>query len=557
MKAVLLVAGQGSRLRPFTFSNSKEMIKFSGKPLLHYQVDSFLKHNIKDFIIVCNDHNLEEVKAYLSKAFKANFEFAVQHDQKGPAHAINCAEEFLKNTEFFIMKYADSFFTHDLVGPLISKFEEDKTDAVFLVRKVKDTSRYGILKLNGEKVTKIVEKPESNPPSNLALMGLAILNTELFFTGFDSEGLEKKEVPPPDYVLRAGGNVSYIMFEGERVDLGKPKDILTTSKMVLKNQGRLAFDKFAHKDALIDESDVSGKVGKNSKIINSVIMDKAFIGKNCTIENSVIGEGAVVEDNVTIIKGNGKVWIKDKLETEDDVGAFIGPKAKVKENLKLAPGTTVYPFRTLEKDESKITKAVIFDLDNTLVNTSLAAKKATLETMKLINKENPDSVLEEWTNIVKELKTSNNPKERSRKHSFKVLTEKLQKGDPEKMYGYFYKVLKDNLILMDNVENILQRIPCKKAIMTNSLKELAIMKLEKFNLTDFFDVIVTPDDVGSMKPDKKYLDLTLKKLNVQAKDCIAIGDSYERDLQEAESRGAETVLINKDSDLLKVLKFFS
>ncbi|MEM5879340.1 MAG: HAD family hydrolase [Candidatus Aenigmatarchaeota archaeon] len=200
-------------------------------------------------------------------------------------------------------------------------------------------------------------------------------------------------------------------------------------------------------------------------------------------------------------------------------------------------------------------RALLFDADNTLYESKSAANAANLEAMKYLSQicgKSPEELLEEWKSIVSKLKESKDPKLRHRKYSYSLLLKKngLKVKLAEEIYQIFFQNFLQRIKLFDGVKETLKELKekgLKLVIVSEDFKEQLEKKIKKFSLKEFFDLIITCDDVGSMKPDKKYYEIVKNKLKIPFEEMVAIGDSFEKDLEIPKKMGMKTVLIfNKD-----------
>tara|TARA_Y100000310_G_C20700703_1_gene829600 strand:+ start:3165 stop:4943 length:1779 start_codon:yes stop_codon:yes gene_type:complete len=571
MKAVMQVAGSGSRFKPYSFTNAKIMTKFLGKPLLFYHIDEIVAQGIKEIILICNKENISQIRKEVKKAFKKlKFYFVLQDVQLGPSHAIYCAKDLLKE-EFFLFKYADSVHAKDLLIELFKKFDE-KSDGIITLRKVKDPKRYGIARLEGEKVVEIIEKPD-NAPSDLGLVGLGILKTDKFIQGIEKDTLfkGKKEVAPPEYVLRDNGKLDYWVYAGERTDLGKPWDILLTTKLLIKRFGsgknsrkiarsaKIGKNCFIGKKAIIEKNvtiknyaSVEGTVKEGSVIDGSVIMEGSVIGKNSRIVSSVIGTKNTIGDKVIVKAGKTKVFIKDHYEDAPiKVGVFTGDQVSILDNVKCEAGRVVYPNKNVKDMLNKdyLIRVVIFDADNTLYNTRSVAKQADLAAMRFFKKDNKkaEELYGVWKEeIVKNLMVESEPHKRHRRFSYQLLAEKYKLNDVDGAFTTFLASLLKHITLFPQVELVLKSLKqFSLGIVSEDPSDVLIPKIKKMGIAKYFQLILTSDSVGKMKPCKEYIDIAFDALGVSAHECIFIGDSYEKDLSIPKSLGATIILLGE------------
>src|SRR3989344_9285304 len=172
MKAVILAAGEGVRMRPLTDTKPKPMLEILGRPLLWYVFDA-LPDEITEVAVVVG-YLEDHIKKYLGERFAGrSIRFIHQEGKFGTAHALNLCRDFLAG-ERVLMLYADD---------LQSKADIQKCLAhpvSILVKEVADPRRFGVIVADDRgKVLDLVEKPIS-PPSNLASTGVKVLDSKIF-----------------------------------------------------------------------------------------------------------------------------------------------------------------------------------------------------------------------------------------------------------------------------------------------------------------------------------------------------------------------------------------
>lgn len=176
MKALILAAGKGKRLRPITEDIPKAMVEIGGKPILE-RIILQLRPFIKDFVIVVG-YQKEKVTNYFGKGEKlgVNITYTEQKELLGTGHAILQAEQGLQGEKNFLMIFADTYFDEKQLKEILEK----EADGVIAVTTVFDPSNYGIVELdNNSRVVNVLEKP-SSPPTNLAVLGIYRLPAEIF-----------------------------------------------------------------------------------------------------------------------------------------------------------------------------------------------------------------------------------------------------------------------------------------------------------------------------------------------------------------------------------------
>ena len=579
VKGVILVAGKGSRMKPFSIKESKEMIRFYGKPLIAHHADEMINNGINEIVFICNDENITSIREYIQKEYKkelekrngsaknVKFEFVLQPEQKGPVNAILYARQFLEK-DYFIVKYGDSIASTDQTQELLDKFNQDpQVECVATLRKVKKPQEYGIAKFKDDKLVAIIEKPQSNFPSNLANVGLVLVQGQAFFKAVDKIGIEEV-IPPAEYILREGGRASYFIFKGERVDVGRAWNILEAHKLFAEKFGNVIESKKIGKNVKLGKgiyigrgatigdnstinnyTSIEGNIDKNCTITKSIIKKGAKIKENSKIHSSVIGKNTIIGKNfqTKVKKQNVEVYCKDKYVPtgKSELGLFCASDCIIKDNLYSEPGRMIFPNKIVKKPITKdlLLRAIVFDADNTIYQTKKSAKTADMAAMKFFAlqiKKKPEELYEYWhKKIIPRVIKEQEPKKRERIHSYLLLAKKFKFKEVMKGYKIFKEELVKHIELMPGFKELAANISdYKTALVTEDSKDLLQAKLARFKLNTFFDVIVCSDDVEHMKPHKKYVERALEGLDVSANECLFVGDNYEKDLKIAQLKGA-------------------
>jgi len=143
MKAVILAAGQGTRLRPVTLTMPKPLVPVANKPLITYSIDILRNAGLTDIGIVVNDMSSPITRALGDgKELGVNLEYVVQEEQLGLAHAVSLCKDFI-NGEPFCMFLGDNIF-QDQMESLIRGFPDSDFDAAIALGEVSEPERFGI-----------------------------------------------------------------------------------------------------------------------------------------------------------------------------------------------------------------------------------------------------------------------------------------------------------------------------------------------------------------------------------------------------------------------------
>ncbi len=300
MKAVILAAGQGTRLRPVTLTMPKPLVPVANKPLIEFAIEVIRGAGLEEIGIVVNSLS-SPVARQLGDGSQlgVKIEYIVQESQDGLAHAVSLCRDFVGD-EPFCMFLGDNIF-QDKMKSFIQDFETSGAEAAIGLGEVHDPERFGIAVVANGSVTEVIEKPP-NPPSNLAIFGVYMFRTSIFDAIKNIKPSKRGELEITDaiqYLLTTGQKVSPYLIEGWWVDAGKPDAIINANQLVL---GEMEYIPAPENGQIDDASDVSHRVivGADTKIINSVIRGPVIIGNNVTIKNSYVGPYTSIGNNVII-----------------------------------------------------------------------------------------------------------------------------------------------------------------------------------------------------------------------------------------------------------------
>jgi len=179
MKAVVLAAGEGTRLRPLTEDKPKGMVEVDEKPLLTHCFEQLAALGAEEFVVVVG-YMKEVIIEHYGDSFEGiPITYAHQREQNGLAHALLTVEEYIDDD--FMLMLGDNVFNANLQD-VVRRQREDRADAAFLVEEVpwEEAGRYGVCETNayGE-ITDVVEKPDE-PTSNLVMTGFYTFTPEIF-----------------------------------------------------------------------------------------------------------------------------------------------------------------------------------------------------------------------------------------------------------------------------------------------------------------------------------------------------------------------------------------
>lgn len=172
MKGIVLAAGSGSRMKPFTSIFSKHLLPISDKPVIYYSLSILLLAEIRDILIICNRSDLNSFKEMLGNGsvFGIKLSYEIQDKPTGLVDAFRIGEKFINNSPVALILGDNFFYGHGLKDLLLNAKKNIKGANIFGYH-VKTPSSYGIAEFDGKNVTNIIEKPKKSI-SNVAVTGL-------------------------------------------------------------------------------------------------------------------------------------------------------------------------------------------------------------------------------------------------------------------------------------------------------------------------------------------------------------------------------------------------
>jgi len=292
MKAVIPVAGEGTRLRPHTHTVPKPLLRVAGKPILGHILDDVVELGIRDVVLVVGYRGVHIVD-YVKSNYDLNVEFVEQRERLGLGHAIYLTREHVGDEPVLVM-LGDTIFKGDFAR--IVKAEGNYIG----VREVPDPERFGVVEIENGKIVNLVEKP-SDPKSDLAIVGIyCIHDSRNLFECLDSiitEDMrtrgEYQLTDALNLMIRSGIDLQVFHVEGW-YDCGKPEALLETNKELLE----ISASKISIPGSIVIDP---VNVAEDARIEASIIGPHVSVAGGSTVRrsiivNSILGSGATVED---------------------------------------------------------------------------------------------------------------------------------------------------------------------------------------------------------------------------------------------------------------------
>ncbi len=313
MKAIIPVAGAGTKLRPHTYTQPKALIPIAGKTILSFIVDQLHEAGINEFIFIVG-YLGDKIQEYVEENYpNLTTHFIYQNDRQGTGHAIELTRKIVGNDEVFVA-LGDTICEFDIQEVMNSPYN------MLGVKKVDDPREFGVAEIDqAGMIDHVIEKP-SIPKSNMALVGLYKIKdtrilyeslADLFSKNIKTHG-EYSLTDALENMIKKGAE-----FHSFKVrnwyDCGKKDTLLESNATLLKKFGGRIHESLIHED--------------------TIIVPPVSIGPGCTIKNAIIGPHVAIGANTTIKYSILKDCIIGSYSNLDEVvldNSLIGSDASVK-----------------------------------------------------------------------------------------------------------------------------------------------------------------------------------------------------------------------------------
>ena len=280
MKAIIPVAGAGTKLRPHSYTQPKALIPLAGKTVLSIIIDQLREAGINEFIFIVG-YLGEKIQDYVKVKYpELEAHFVYQTDRQGIGHAIKLTKNIISGDEIFVV-LGDTICEYDCHEVMANKY------SMLGVKKVDDPRDFGVAEIDEDGfITHVVEKPNI-PKSNKALVGIyKIKESEQMFQCLENnikQGLrthgEYSITDALDCMIQNGAKFKSFKVENW-FDCGKKDTLLESNATLLKKFG--------------------SKIEDHPVFENTVIIQPVSIAAGCDIKNSIIGPNVAVGENTTI-----------------------------------------------------------------------------------------------------------------------------------------------------------------------------------------------------------------------------------------------------------------
>jgi glucose-1-phosphate thymidylyltransferase len=352
MKGLILSGGKGTRLRPLTFTQAKQLVPVANKPVLFYGIEALVGAGIREIGIIVGDTK-NEIQEAVGEGRRwgedVRITYIEQPEPLGLAHAVLISEDFL-GEEPFVMYLGDNILKSGIVS-LVEEFKKGQPNALILLTPVPDPKMFGVAELEDGRVVRLVEKPK-DPKSNLALVGVYMFDAHVFEAVKAIKPSWRNELEITDaiqYLVDHGYRVQPHLVSGWWKDTGKIEDILEANRLILESlSGSI--------EGVVDEtSRVSGEVviEKGASVRSSTIRGPAIIGAGSEIVDAYIGPFTSIQKNCRIMRTEIEHSIVLEGSEIADIGSridesLIGREVRI---YKCPPKPLAYRFMVGDKSE--------------------------------------------------------------------------------------------------------------------------------------------------------------------------------------------------------------
>jgi len=374
--AVVLAAGEGTRLRPLTRNRPKPMLPAGNRPILEHVFDSLVEAGVEELVVVVG-YKRDRVQNHFGPTYRdVPVTYVTQDKQLGSGHALLQAREAVDGS--VLVLNGDRLIDAGTVTAVADSFAETGDPSLAVVER-RETSRYGAVEVHGDEIAKLVEKPRDGD-YRLINGGVYAFSADIF-TAIEETPRQEGELALTDTLERIidQDRVRGVEVDGMWVDATYPWDLLTVAREVL-SRGRvveaarsdgvwIADSARVHREAVLQGPVVVGQdcevgpdavigpntalgsnvtVGSNAVVQDSVVDADTRIDPGSTLMDTVTGQDVHLGAGTTVPAGPADVQVGTTIFEEQRLGAVIADRARARGNVSFTPGSLVGPKARLD-----------------------------------------------------------------------------------------------------------------------------------------------------------------------------------------------------------------
>jgi mannose-1-phosphate guanylyltransferase len=297
LKAIILVGGQGTRLRPLTYEMPKQMLPLVGVPMIECVFESLAGHGITEVVLSLGYMPHHFIEAYPEGSIAGvTIKYAVEPEPLDTAGAIKFAAEYVGVDETFLVVNGDVLTDLDVTA-LVEFHHRRGAEGTIALHPVEDPSRFGVVVTNDEaRVTSFVEKPRrEDAPTNLINAGTYVFEPSVLSRIASGRKVSvEREIFP---ALAADGVLFAMADHAYWLDTGTPSTFLQANIDVLNGRDS---DRIVQDLVGTTWCHATSRVAQSARLENTVVDRDCVVGENVVLEGVVLMPGSIVRDDVQI-----------------------------------------------------------------------------------------------------------------------------------------------------------------------------------------------------------------------------------------------------------------
>lgn len=328
MKAVILAAGRGTRMRPLTDRRPKPLVPVAGRPILEHIVGGLASAGVDEVCLVIGWMGEQIQEAFGDgRALGANLTYVWQEQYGGTGAALLLAEHFVGGDQF-VLGWGDIIIPPANYRRMMGIYRHERPEAMLAVNRVDDPWEGAAVYVEDGCVDRIVEKPpKGTSTTNFNNAGLFVFGPELLRTLKDTEVSDRGELEVPTAIqtlLERGTTVRAYEIEGYWSDVARPSSAISVSGQIVDGmahsgiiihpEARIAPRAALNPPVLIGPGASIGdasigpnavvmanaRVGDGAELTNTTVLQGADVGEDCELSWVFVEEGAAVSANSTV-----------------------------------------------------------------------------------------------------------------------------------------------------------------------------------------------------------------------------------------------------------------
>jgi len=236
MKGVILAGGLGTRLRPLTNVTNKHLLPVYDRPMIHYPIQCLLNAGIREILLVTGGEHAGDFLKLLGNGKSLGIHelhYTYQEGEGGIADALSLAEDFAEGGKIVVI-LGDNIIEGS-IRHAVADFFSQPSGAKILLKEVPDPMRFGVARLEGDRVVEIIEKPK-NPASNLAVTGIYMYDRDVFsfVSGLAPSDRGELEITDVNTMYLERGDLTHEVLDGWWTDAGTFESLYRATQLVVE-----------------------------------------------------------------------------------------------------------------------------------------------------------------------------------------------------------------------------------------------------------------------------------------------------------------------------------